>query len=283
MNLFSPKKLKNFLRKYQIFPAKRLGQHFLVDKSVLKKIIQAANLKEKDVILEIGPGLGVLTLELAKRVKKVIAIEKDSKMSELLENFLRNQGIKNVQIIKKDILKIKNRELKIRSYKLVANLPYYLTAPIIRKFLEIKNQPKLMVLMVQKEVAQRITAKPPKMNLFSASVQFYAKAEVISFVSENAFWPKPKVESAIIKITPNQKLQKNRELFFKIVRAGFSQPRKQIINNLTKILKLSKKQLEDWLKSCDIKSNQRAEVLNLEDWFCLVNNFDIINQNEKKT
>jgi 16S rRNA (adenine1518-N6/adenine1519-N6)-dimethyltransferase len=142
--------------------------------------------------------------------------------------------------------------------------------------LEIKNQPELMVLMVQKEVAQRITAKPPKMNLLAVSVQFYAKAEIVSFVSKNAFWPKPQVESAIIKITPNQKLQKNRELFFKIVRAGFSQPRKQIINNLTKFLKLNKKQVENWLKACAIKKNQRAETLNLENWFCLANNFAII-------
>jgi 16S rRNA (adenine1518-N6/adenine1519-N6)-dimethyltransferase len=258
---------KEILKKYRIFPSKRLGQSFLIDKKVLKKIVEAAELSKNDIVLEVGPGIGNLTKELAKRAKKIIAVEKDKRMVEILEETL--EDFKNVKIVRADILKFPIHQLQTTDYKLVANIPYYLTSYLIRKFLELKNKPKLIVLMVQKEVAQRICAKPPKMNLLAVSVQFYAKPKIISFVSKNCFWPRPKVDSAIIKIKPLVNAEKrliDADLFFRIVRAGFSQPRKQLINNLSKKLKKDKKIVRDWLLKCNIPPNKRAQALSIEDW-----------------
>jgi 16S rRNA (adenine1518-N6/adenine1519-N6)-dimethyltransferase len=275
MNLSSKKRLIQLLKRHRTWPKKGLGQHFLIEKRVFKKIIDSAQLSLRDLVLEIGPGIGNLTQELAKRVKKVIAVEKDPRMVEILKEVLRD--FKNVEIIQGDILKIPNSEFKIQNFKIVANIPYYLTAPLIRKFLEFKNQPKLIVLLVQKEVAQRILSQPPKMNLLAISVQFYSQPEIISYVSKNSFWPKPQVESAIIRIIPrpipfSKGLVEN---FFKIVKAGFSHPRKQLLNNLSQELKLKKKEVEDWLLKEKIQPNQRAETLSLEDWLSLTKSFKI--------
>ncbi len=314
-------------------PKKQLGQHWLKQKSVLNKIINAADLKKSDLIIEIGPGLGILTKELAEKAGKVIAIEKDRELIPILGQNLKEFG--NINIVNEDILRIvspnpkthidesakrvntkretKNTkyQLPATKYKVVANLPYYIAAKIIRNFLEAKNPPELMVLMLQKEVAQRICpVKPkPKMNLLAISVQFYADAKIIDYVSKNAFWPKPKVDSAIIKITPHQlpktsdrlflvmsqsrgkKLsslsygrekgiqitrtnnyflnEKNKRLFFKIVKAGFSQPRKQLINNLASGLGLPKSQIKDWLLKNKLRPEQRAESLAMDNWLAL--------------
>ena len=271
MNLTSKKIIKGLLKKHSLQPVKRLGQHFLVDKKILRKIIRVANLKSEDIVLEVGPGTGNLTQELAKMAKKVVAIEKDPKMVEILKKTLKN--FKNIEIIQGDILKIKNLKLEVKNYKIVANIPYYLTSPLIRKCLESENPPKEMILMVQKEVAQRICAKPPMMNLLAISVQFYAKPEIISFVSKKSFWPQPKVDSTIITIVPRQfRIQVSRqfrERFFRIVKAGFSQPRKQILNNLTKGLKLDKEVVRAWLEKNKISPLQRAETLTVKDWILL--------------
>ena len=265
--------LKKVLEKYRIYPSKRLGQNFLIDKGAVKRVIEAANLQPDDTVLEIGPGTGALTIELAKRVKKVIAIEKDPNLARILNNELRIKNIKNVEIIQGDILKLDPKPYTLKPYKIVANLPFYLTAPAIRKFLESKIQPQQMVLIVQKEVAQRICAKPPDMNLLAVSVQFYAKPEIISFVSRKSFWPQPKVDSAIIKIVSRQfrvpVSRQFRERFFRIVKAGFSQPRKQLINNLSKGLKLERNEVENWLLKNNIQATQRAETLSIEDWISL--------------
>ena len=262
-------------------PLKRLGQNFLTDKTALKKVITAAELKPTDIILEIGPGTGILTQELAKRVKRVIAIEKDKRMVDILREEMKD--FRNVEFINDDVLKIinyklfKNLKLEIRnSYKIVGNLPFYLTAPVIRKFLEGKNPPKEMILIIQKEVAQRICAKPPDMNLLAVAVQFYAKPKIISYISKKSFWPQPKVDAAIIKIPRFPKSQiydwiseTNKSLFFKIVKAGFSQPRKQLINNLSKKLKINKDKVKNWLLENGVPPTQRAETLTVEDWIKL--------------
>jgi len=281
------KEIKNLLKEYKIGarqggrvaggwrPSRRLGQNFLIDERVLRKIIEAAELSKNDTVLEIGPGIGNLTLELAKKVKKVIATEKDLNLVRILNTELRTKNIKNVKVINKDILKLEPKTSNLKpNYKVVANIPYYLTSPLIRKFLETENPPKEMVLMVQKEVAKRICANPPNMSLLAISVQFYAKPEIIYFVSKESFWPSPKVDSAIIKISKikNQKL-KISDLFFKIVKAGFSQPRKQLINNLAKGLNFDKKKVEAWLLKNNIKPSQRAETLTIEDWLKLTENF----------
>jgi 16S rRNA (adenine1518-N6/adenine1519-N6)-dimethyltransferase len=182
MELTSTKIIKEILTKYNVKPSKGLGQNFLVDKNVLKKIIDTANLKPEDVVLEVGPGIGTLTHEIAKNVKQVIVIEKDKIMCEILKDTLKD--FKNIKIINNDILKIDTTNLGLQplKYKIVANIPYYLTSPLIRFFLENKNPPKEIILMVQKEVAQRICAKPPKMSLLAVSVQFYAEAKISSYL-----------------------------------------------------------------------------------------------------
>jgi 16S rRNA (adenine1518-N6/adenine1519-N6)-dimethyltransferase len=307
---------KKILTKHNIIPNKRLGQNFLTDKKILAKIIQAADLSPDDIVLEVGPGTGILTLELAKYAKKVIAVEKDRKIAEILKNILIKNNIKNVEIIEEDILKLENffchpersegsrRDSSLAkqgqndkfSYKLVANIPYYLTSPLIRKFLESKNQPEFMILMIQKEVAQRICAKPPRMSLLSVATQFYAEPKIISYVSKKSFFPQPKVDSAIIKMTPKKipsviairrlaekqspdiatglprdlrslaMTKEFRDRFFKVAKAAFSQPRKQLINNLSKGLSLTREQTEKLLSQCGIKPTQRPSELSVDKY-----------------
>ncbi len=260
----SVKNIRNLFKERQIFPSKRLGQNFLINKSVIKQIIAAANLNSKDVVLEIGPGLGALTLELAKKARKVIAVEKDQKMAEMLQN--ATEGLKNIEIMKEDALKIK---INLKSkYKIVANLPYYIASPAIRKFLESQNPPQEMILLIQKEVAQRICAEPPDMNILAVSVQFYSKPKIISFVLENSFWPKPKVDGAILRISDigQHKSKEFTNTFFKIVKAGFLHPRKQLANNLSEGLNLNKEKVKNWLSKNGILPHKRAENLLIKDW-----------------
>lgn len=274
MSLTSPKTIAELLEKYQIKPNKTLGQNFLIDKNILDKIINTADLKKDDIVLEVGPGIGTLTQELAKKAGKVIAVEKDAKMVEILRETLSEY--KNVKIENCDILKfIENWKLKIKNYKVIANIPYYLTSHLIRIFLEAKNPPTEIVLLIQKEVAKRIVAKPPNMSLLSVSVQYYAEPKIISYVSKNCFLPPPKVDSAIIKLSQiHANLpQIDTNLFFKIAKAGFSQPRKQLANNFARNLKLSKEEVASWLSKNNIKPAQRAETLCVQDWERLTKSF----------
>jgi len=304
-NLSPKREVKGALREYGAYPSKKLGQNFIIDNSVIKKFLKVADLKPKDTVLEIGPGPGNLTQEIAGSVKRVIAVEKDPRMCEILKESLKDFG--NVEIIQGDILKVgvQNPKSEVRNpkqilnskfqipktYKVMGNLPFYLTSPVIRKFLEDRNPPEEMVLFVQKEVAQRICSRPPKMNLLAVSVQFYAKPEIAGYVSKKSFWPQPKVDSAIIKITPRKPLMNPGlvDLFFEIVRAGFSHPRKQLANNLTKNLKLNTRAVAKgkeenlfsstrdkviiWLEKNKIQPSQRAETLEIKDWVRLTQSF----------
>lgn len=273
MDLTLKKNVKNLLNSYRINISKRLGQNFLIDKTTIKKVIKTADLQPTDIVLEIGPGIGTLTKEIAKKVKKVIAVEKDPGIYKVLKETLKD--FKNIKIIQGDILKIKDLRLKIKDYKIVANLPFYLTSPFIRKFLESEYPPKEIILIIQKEVAQRICARPPKTNLLAVSIQFYAKPKIISHISKKSFWPSPKVDSAIIKIIPHKNKfdVKLRERFSKIVKAGFSQSRKQLANNLSKRLKLNKEQVKTWLLKNNIQPHQRAETLNINGWIKLTKTY----------
>ncbi len=265
------KSTKKVIKKYGIRPSKRLGQNFLIDKKVLRKIIKAADLKADDVVLEIGPGIGSITKELAKRTKEVIAVEKDPKMTEALKESIK--GAKNVKILTGDILGFRLSDLGLQTFKVVANIPYYLTSHLIRKLLEAENPPELMVLIIQKEVAQRICAKAPKMNLLAASVQFYAQPKIVSYISRNSFLPKPRVESAIIKIKPRPLPspipKSDLSKFFRILKAGFSQPRKQLLNSLSQGLNLDKETIRIWLLKNGIQPSQRPESLKIRDWINL--------------
>ena len=277
MNLISPTTIKELLAKYQAKPSKGLGQNFLVDQNVLNKIVAVSNIQPDDIIIEVGPGLGTLTKELAQKAKQVFAVEKDETMIEVLKETLAD--FKNVQVINGDILKLDLSPYILKGeYKVVANIPYYLTSPLIRKFLESEKQPQEMVLMLQKEVAKRICSKPPQMSLLAVSVQFYAEPKIISYVPKGCFWPSPKIDSAIIKIVPQKKYDLAPDLFFKIVKAGFSQPRKQLVNNLTTLnspdgVKLTKEQISSWLLENKIKPSQRSETLNISDWVNLAKSF----------
>lgn len=278
MDLLSPSAIKGLLSKYNARPSRTMGQNFLIDTAVLDKIVKTAELTPKDIVLEIGPGMGTLTKELAKKSGKIITIEKDRVMVKILKEILKDYL--NVEIINGDILKISKFEsISNSDYKVVSNIPYYLTSVLIRKFLETENKPGVMVLMVQKEVAQRICSKPPNMSLLAISVQFYAKAEIISYVPKECFWPSPEVDSAILKIS-NIKDQESIDIksFFKIVKAGFSQPRKQLVNNLSTLkslndVKLDKHKITEWLLRNNIDPSQRAETLSVCDWIKLTGNF----------
>lgn len=265
---------KHPIKKWMISPKKKLGQNFLIDTNIIKKMIDAVNVKPNDTVLEIGPGTGILTRELTKAAKKVFAIELDEDLISALKENLKDFG--NVILINGDVRQFNERQIK-PPYKIAANLPFYLTAPIIRKFLESENPPKELTLIVQKEVAQRITAKPPQMSLLAVSVQFYAAAKIVSYISRNCFWPSPKVDSAILKITPKNQLLKKRlaEEFFKIAKAGFSHPRKQLVNNFSSSFfsknnrGKGRKKIETWFKKCRLDPAQRAETLTVDDWINL--------------
>lgn len=271
MNILTPTQIKELLNSHNIIPKKGFGQNFLINKGVLVKIIEAADLKKNDVVLEVGPGLGTLTKELAAKVNKVIAVEKDWNMVGILKEVLKD--IPNITIIQDDILKMSLKKLP-KNYKIVANLPYYISAAFIRRFLEeIENKPISMTLLLQKEVAERITASPPRMHLLSVAVQAYAKATIIGSIRPGSFWPAPKVNSSIVHLKPHTaKLPKE---FFAVVRAGFLHPRRQLINNLKEGLNLTGEEIEPWLRRCNIDTKQRAETLSVKDWIELAKSFRI--------
>ncbi len=256
--------LKHFLEEHSFSPSKKMGQNFLVDETFLEKIVSSGNLSKNDSVIEVGAGTGNLTIELAKKSKKVLAIEKDKKLLPFLEKF--TSRINNIKIVNEDILSFK---IPFKEYKVIANVPYYITSPIIRKFLEEENSPSLIILTVQKEVAQRILAKPPRMNLLSVSVQFFATPKIVSHIPPSAFYPSPKVTSSILQIIPYNKEnrfdKKFNKRFFALVRAGFSHPRKQLWNNISGLIG------KDKIKLADIDPKRRAETLSIKEWITLTN------------
>ena len=248
---------------------KALGQHFLIDETVLPLITAAAELTALDTVIEVGPGLGALTRELARTAGRVIAVEMDDSLSASLRQSLAPLG--NVSILNRDILQVNPADLlpPDSSYKVAANLPYYITAPVLRHFLEATPRPATMVVMVQKEVAETIAAPPGRCTLLSVSVQFYGEPSIISRVPAAAFYPEPEVDSAILKIKPHPRpavAVTDEKDFFRLVRAGFTAPRKQLVNSLAQGLQLSKDGVLPVLKRASIAPQRRAETLTLEEW-----------------
>jgi 16S rRNA (adenine1518-N6/adenine1519-N6)-dimethyltransferase len=246
---------------------KGLGQNLLTDKNQIRKIMASIGLSPTDVILEVGPGLGAITLEMAKTAKDIVCIEKDQEMVSALNQKLEEKGIKNVKIINEDILKLFSNDkldIKPKKYKVVANIPYYLTSALIRNLLEIKNPPEDIFLMIQKEVGQRICAKPGDMSILAIAVQYYASPKTLFTVPKGSFYPSPKIDSVFIRITPKG-VKKNDE-YFKLIKAGFSHPRKQLIGNLSKELKIEREVIKKWLEDNNLKPGERAEVLSLDQW-----------------
>lgn len=271
---------RGLLRRFGLRARKGLGQHFLIDEEVLKLITSAAGLTPTDVIMEIGPGLGVLTQELARQAGWVITIELDNKLAAILKQTLA--AFNNVTIINEDVLQIDPQALLQEqresfppaisspfNYKVVANLPYYITSPVLRHFLEASLKPQIMVVMVQKEVAEAIVAEPGEMSVLSISVQFYGQPEIVSRVPARCFYPAPEVDSAILKVTlyPKPAVDVADTVgFFRLVRAGFTTPRKQLCNSLTQGLGWPKAEVLSLLEKADIAQQRRAETLALDEW-----------------
>ncbi|HEX9896539.1 MAG TPA: 16S rRNA (adenine(1518)-N(6)/adenine(1519)-N(6))-dimethyltransferase RsmA [Dehalococcoidales bacterium] len=267
---------KKLLKAYDLHARKGLAQHFLVDGGVVKQILAAAELSPSDTIIEVGPGLGVLTGELVKSAGKVIAIELDQRLAGLLKGKMASPD--NLAVINDNVLKTDPAQLLtplgVSDYKVVANLPYYITGAVIRHFLEASLKPRLMVLMVQREVAKQITAKPGEMSLLSVSVQFYGVPKIAAKVPAHAFYPTPKVDSAVLRIDvyPQPKVAVNNvDEFFRLVKAGFSANRKQLINSLSHGLDLPKTEVLLFLEKAGIDPKRRAETLTIGEWGQLLN------------
>ncbi len=261
---------KSLLKQFNLHARKGLGQHFLIDSSVLVASISAAELSPDDTVVEVGPGLGVLTEELAKSAKQIVAIELDSNIATLLQERFVDQT--NVTILNADVLKVDiAHELSSSGYKVVANLPYYIAAPAIRCFLEAKVKPSRMVVMVQKEVAENIAATPGKMGILSVSVQLYGKPSIVQYVPAECFFPAPKVDSAIVQIDvyPRPVVEIATKDFFRVVKAGFSAPRKQLRNSMALGLSIKPVAAESFLDNAGISPKRRAETLSLKEWGCL--------------
>jgi 16S rRNA (adenine1518-N6/adenine1519-N6)-dimethyltransferase len=261
---------KALLHQFKFKPKKRLGQHFLIDAEMLNSIISAAALTSEDIVIEVGPGLGTLTRRLAEQVAKVIAVELDSRLVSILKRSL--DSFSNISIIHGDILKIVPSQLLgglAQNYKVVANLPYYITSPTLRHFLEASLKPSLMVVMVQNEVGEAMSATPGKMSLLSVSTQFYSKPTVVTYVPRENFYPPPKVDSIVLRLDIYSKPPieiSDIVSFFDIVKCGFSSPRKQLRNSLAQALGMPASQVVLLLEKAGIEANRRAETLSLEEW-----------------
>jgi 16S rRNA (adenine1518-N6/adenine1519-N6)-dimethyltransferase len=250
---------------------KSLGQHFLVDEFVLDRIADATEVQRDEVVVEIGAGPGSLTERLAERAERVVAVEIDEALCEHLRRVFADRP---VSVICEDVLQVSPLALLGAAgaeppYALVGNLPYYITMPILRHFLEAEDPPDRMIVMVQKEVAQAIVAPPGKLSLMGVSVQFYGEPHLLFTVPPGAFEPPPKVESAVVRIDvrPEPAVRvPDVETFFEVVRAGFSAPRKQLHNALSRGLWLPPGGADDILEAAGVDRMRRAQTLSLEEW-----------------
>jgi 16S rRNA (adenine1518-N6/adenine1519-N6)-dimethyltransferase len=259
-----PSSASSFLREAGLRPRKGLGQHFLRDRTFLRHIIAAADLSGEDQVIEVGPGTGVLTDALAEAARSVLAVELDDALAERLSNRFRDN--EKVRVMAGNALDLDPCEHFKSPYKLVANIPYYITGPLVRHFLETTCQPELAVLMVQRAVAERMAAGPGKMSLFGISVQYYAAVKIVARVPASAFYPRPKVDSAIVRLSPYRPFVGDNAIFFDVVRAGFSTRRKQLHNSLAAGLQIEKPDADALLHAAGIDPTTRAEALTLGDW-----------------
>jgi len=271
LDLTNIRDLRSLLTAHGIRPNKAFGQNFLIDRSVLNKIMDASAIEKGDEVLEVGAGTGVLTRELAQHAGRVVAVEVERDMLMLLGE--TTSSYPNVERVARNLLQLNPSEVFAqRPYKLVANLPYYITAPTFRHFLESENPPRLLVVMVQLEVAQRIVAMPGDLSLLAVSIQFYGQPRIMARVPANAFYPAPKVDSAILRVDVRPQIaltQRERDDFFRIVQAGFSERRKQLHNSLTHGLHYKNELIRSWLTAAEIDVSRRAETVSIEEWLRL--------------
>ncbi len=286
---------RQILDRYAITPKQSLGQNFLYDEGLLARITAAAELSPADQVLEIGPGLGALTRQLAQAAGRVVAVELDERLLPILRYEL--EPFRNVELVHGDILKFDPAAWFDGPFVVVANVPYYITGAILRRLLDGRPRPKRLVLTVQREVAERLSAKPPEMSLLAVSVQYYGAVKVVGAVKAGAFWPRPEVDSAVIRVDVDERhLTDHRPqttdhepptaehevssvvgrppsvseaAFFRVVRAGFSEKRKQLKNNL-RHLGLADGVIAAGLEAAGIDGRRRAETLTVAEWEQLV-------------
>ena len=274
--------IKALMKHYGLRPNKRLGQSFLTDPVYLQRIVQAAEIRTEEVVLEVGPGLGPLTERLLTVAGQVVAIEVDQGFIHVLQDRFRDEA--NFTLHHRDILKTNIATLlqpfsqnERLSYKCVANIPYYITSSVMRHLLESEAAPNMIVLLVQKEVAQRIIAKPGKLSLLAISVQFYGQAEIVDIVPAGAFYPAPKVDSAILRVRPYAEKRyavEEIDFFWQVVKAGFRQKRKQLKNSLNAGLpRFNANQITIALKRAKIDIKRRAQTLTIDEWVTLYFSF----------
>lgn len=272
--------IKEICKKLGITPSKSRGQNFLIDKNIINKLILEAQLQANDLVLEIGPGLGILTEQLLTAVKQVIAIEIDRKLVVFLqEKFASAIKSQKLILIESDILKANLPALGFSdfNFKLVANLPYSLTSKIFRLFLEIGPRPSSMVVMVQKEVAQRLMAQSGEMNLLSLSTQLYSYPQMLFEVKANSFWPIPEVDSAVVKLNLKTNINpQDYKLLFRLARIGFAAKRKQLHNNLAGGLRINKTIIKEIITDLGWEENLRAQNLSVDDWIALTKNIQAL-------
>lgn len=242
---------------------KGLGQHFLIDADSVEAIIAAAEISPDDTVLEVGPGLGVMTDRLSQTGAQIVAVETDSKLAELL----RRRLPQNVQVAEADIMQFNLNDLPA-DYKVVANVPYYITSPIIRLLMESANPPITSVLLIQKEVAERIAARPGNMSILALSVQYYADVELVAEVARDKFYPIPNVDSTVIKIVRKSQpaFAADTQKLFRLIKAGFGEKRKQLRNSLSGGLQITTEQAADLIGQAGLLDTARAQELSLGQW-----------------
>jgi len=278
--MISPERqtLSALLKKYNLRPDKNLGQNFLIDPGILDQIVKAADVNRQDTVLEIGAGLGHLTSRLALSARQIVAVELDKRLISALEDNL--SPFSNIRIVQGDILKLDLSDLVSEdNYLVVANIPYYITSSIIRNLLESGVKPKRIILTIQYEVAQRITAISGQMSVLALSVLMYGEPLLVKRIPADAFYPSPKVDSAVLRIDlhPEPILPaEKRETYFKLVKAGFLHKRKTLRNSLSTGLKWPPGKIESLLSAAEIDPQRRAQTLSLPEWLELTRQYDKI-------
>lgn len=277
--------IRDLMRRYEFFPRKKWGQNFLIDGNILNKIVSSCDLNRDDYVVEIGPGLGTLTMELADNCKGVLAIDIDRNLQVMLQEVL--SGYNNVQLLFANILEVNLEEELVKAfalptvqpYQVCANIPYNITTPIIFYLLEKCPHLQSATLMMQKEVAQRIMASPggKDYGLLTLTTSYYARSELLMNVSHNCFYPRPEVDSAVLRITPRrEKIKVNNEIVFKkLLRASFQKRRKTMLNICTDFSGQDKNQIQSWLEQWGISPLARPENLSLDDFVVLANNLPL--------
>lgn len=268
----TPGQLRRLMGAERLRPRKSLSQNFLTDPAALDAIVAAAELEPGDRVVEVGPGLGVLTRRLLAAGASVLAVEVDGRLAEYLRREL--EGVERFELIEADALTIHQRDaFPGQRFKLVANIPYHITSPLLHAFLEGERPPELTVLLVQAEVAERVAAPPGRMSYLSVFAQNVAHAEVLARVPAEAFEPAPEVDSAVLRLrsrdTPVVPVGEAREPFYRVVQAGFRQRRKQVHNGLGRELPISREQVDAALGGCGVDPERRPQTLTLDEWACL--------------